>query len=249
MSGARHRHRRLHALVVDYGGVLTTSVTRSFRAACRHLGLPPEAVREAIVEAYAGADGDGSAVALLETGRISVEDFAARLAVLLEGASGVRIDPEGLLRLLFAEVELDDAMLAAVAAVRAAGVRTALLSNSWGEDGYPRERFPELFDVVVISGEVGLRKPDPAIYALVAERLGVPPQHCLFVDDFDLNVRAAEAAGMHGLVHAGRDETLPAVARLLGVAPELLGMTAAQPEGGQPDDGAPGSDQLPGGCP
>ena len=123
-------------------------------------------------------------------------------------------------------------MLAAVAALRRGGVRTGLLSNSWGFEGYPRERFGELFDAVVISGEVGLRKPDPAIYALAADRLGLPAAACVFVDDLDTNVHAAEAAGMTGVVHTGAEHTLPRLAALLGVDPE----GAAN---GRPDD--PGS--------
>ena len=221
MSGAG-RHR-LEGLVVDFGGVLTTSVTRAFRTACRGLGLPDTAIRDAFLEAY-GDDPEASPVALVETGAISGPEFAVRLAELLTARSGRAIAADGLLDRLFSAVDLDHAMLAAVASLRAAGVRTALLSNSWGDDGYPRERFPELFDAVVISGEVGLRKPDPAIYALAAERLGLPAAACVFVDDLDVNVRAAEAAGMHGLVHARTAETLPALADLLGVAPAVVGV-------------------------
>ena len=65
-------------------------------------------------------------------------------------------------------------MFDAVAAARRAGIRTGLVSNSWGEEGYDRARFDELFDVLVISGELGIRKPAPEIYALAAERLERP---------------------------------------------------------------------------
>jgi epoxide hydrolase-like predicted phosphatase len=92
--------------------------------------------------------------------------------------------------------------------MRLAGVRTALCSNSWGTDGYPRDDFGELFDVVVISGEVGLRKPDPAIYQLTAERLGLPPGECVFVDDLAANVRGAAASGMCGIHHTDTATTL-----------------------------------------
>ena len=81
-------------------------------------------------------------------------------------------DHEGLIARLFGGMRPDEAMFDAVAAARRAGVRTGLVSNSWGEEGYDRARFAELFDVLVISGELGIRKPAPEIYALAAERLG-----------------------------------------------------------------------------
>ncbi len=204
------------ALLVDYGGVLTTSITRSFRAFCREIGVASELVKETFLEAYGGPHGDGP-VHQVETGRITGEEFAAGLAAVLSDKAGVEISPDGLLRRLFAKVELDETMLAAVAGARRAGIRTGLLSNSWGREGYPRERFPALFDAVVISGEVGLRKPDPAIYALAARRLGVVPHDCVFVDDLDSNIAAAEAAGMVGIVHRDAAKTVPRLARLLGL--------------------------------
>ena len=72
-------------------------------------------------------------------------------------------------------MEIDEAMVAGVRAARRAGIRTAMLSNSWGEDRYDRAQLEALFDAWVISGEVGMRKPDPAIYELAAERLGLAP--------------------------------------------------------------------------
>ena len=86
-------------------------------------------------------------------------------------------------------------MFDAVAAARRAGIRTGLVSNSWGEEGYDRARFDELFDVLVISGELGIRKPAPEIYALAAERLGRPPERCVFVDDLPGNLKPAARAG------------------------------------------------------
>ena len=209
-------------LLVDYGGVLTTPVTRSFRLFCRDLGMPSEAVKETFLEAYGGEAGGGP-VHQLETGQITVEVFAQQLAGLLAQRTGIDVAPDNLVERLFAHVELDETMLGAVLAARGAGVRTGLLSNSWGEDGYPRDRFGALFDAVVISGEVGLRKPDPAIFALAAQRLGLAPEECVFVDDLDVNVFAAEAAGMTGVVHRSATETLPQLVQLLGLAEGQLG--------------------------
>ena len=98
-------------------------------------------------------------------------------------------------------------MLDVVRGARAAGIRTGLLSNSWGLD-YERDGWDALFDAVVISGEVGLRKPDPAIYALAAERLDLPPEQIVFVDDLRPNVRAAAATGMVGVQHVDLETTV-----------------------------------------
>jgi putative hydrolase of the HAD superfamily len=99
---------------------------------------------------------------------------------------------------------------------RAAGIATALLSNSWGLD-YPREGWDELFDVVVISGEVGMRKPEPGIYLRAAADLGLPPQRCVVVDDLTPNVRGAVAVGMVGVHHTDPEQTVVELEALFGV--------------------------------
>ena len=201
-------------LLVDFGGVLTTSVTRSFRAFCTEMGLPPNLAKEAFLEAYSGHEGDGP-VHRMETGEITVEEFSAGLAEVMSRRAGVEVPADGLVHKLFALMELDEAMFNAVAAARRAGIRTGLLSNSWGSENYPRERFDELFDILVISGEVGLRKPDPAIFALASRRLGVEPAGCVFIDDLDKNVAVAEDAGMAGILHRDAPTTIARMAELL----------------------------------
>jgi epoxide hydrolase-like predicted phosphatase len=101
--------------------------------------------------------------------------------------------------------------------VRAAGIRTGLVSNSMGAGRYDRSTFPELFDGVVISGDVGLHKPQPEIFLLGAERTGVAPEECVFVDDLRENCEGAEAVGMTAVLHRGADTTLPELERLLGL--------------------------------
>ncbi len=201
-------------LLVDFGGVLTTSVTRSFRAFCTEMGLPPNLAKEAFLEAYSSHEGNGP-VHRMETGEITVDEFAVGLAEVMSKRAGVEVSHEGLVQKLFALMELDEAMFGAVAAARRAGVKTGLLSNSWGVENYPRDRFGELFDVLVISGEVGLRKPDPAIFDLAAQRLGLPAEACVFIDDLDKNIIAAEAAGMTGILHRDAETTIPQMAELL----------------------------------
>lgn len=200
---------RRRGLLVDFGGVLTTDVFGSFAAFCETEGLAPEAVRERF-------RGDPSARDLLErleTGRLSEEDFEPRFAELLEVA-----DHAGLIDRLFAGMRPDEAMLDAVRTAKRAGVRTGLISNSWGHGRYDRSAFPELFDGVVISGEVGVRKPNPRIYSMGAESIGLPPAECVFVDDLPGNLKPAAELGMATVHHRDADRTLPELERLLGVA-------------------------------
>jgi putative hydrolase of the HAD superfamily len=181
-------------LIVDYGGVLTTDVFASFRAFCEAEGLEPEAVRERF-----RSDPEARALlAQLETGSLAVAEFEPRFAALLE------VDSERLIGRLFGTMEPDTEMLDGVRAARRAGVRTGLLSNSWGDAlAYDDALLEELFDAWVISSRVGLRKPDPAIYALAAERLGLAPAACVFVDDLPGNLKPARALGMATVLHRG----------------------------------------------
>ena len=180
-------------LIVDYGGVLTTDVFASFRAFCEAEGLAPETVRERFVS-------DPEARELLfrlEMGELTEAQFEPAFAALLE------VESEKLIDRLFGGMEPDDAMLDGVRAARRAGVRTAMLSNSWGEGRYDPALLGELFDAWVISGEVGLRKPQPEIYELAAERLGLAPGACVFVDDLPGNLKPARALGMATVLHRG----------------------------------------------
>ncbi|HVV22486.1 MAG TPA: HAD-IA family hydrolase [Pseudonocardiaceae bacterium] len=118
-------------------------------------------------------------------------------------------------------------LLSAVAHARTRGVRTALLSNADGlptelaplfdADGSPTELAP-LFDTLVFSGDVGFGKPDPRIYLLTAERIGLVPEQCVFVDDLASNVRGAVRAGMVGVHHTAVDSTLTELSALFGFA-------------------------------
>ncbi|MBV9212674.1 MAG: HAD family phosphatase [Actinobacteria bacterium] len=195
-------------LLVDFGGVLTTNVFESFRAFCAAEGLDPDAVRSLFRERGEGLD----LLRQLEKGEIEVPDFERRFAPLL----GVQ-RADGMVDRLFAGVQPDERMIAAVRAVRDIGTPTGLISNSWGGVTYDTALIEELFDGVVISGEVGLHKPDPEIFRLGAERIGVPADRCVFVDDLRENCEGAESVGMTAILHRGADGTLPELGRLFGV--------------------------------
>ena len=196
-------------LLVDFGGVLTTNVFDSFAEFCRDEGLPPDTVRDRFMQDREARDLLGG----LETGKVSEAEFEHAFAALLG------VEPaEGLIGRLFARMRPEERMFDGVAAARRAGIRTGLVSNSWGEEGYDRARFDELFDVLVISGELGIRKPAPEMYALAAERLERAPERCVFVDDLPGNLKPAAALGMATVLHRDAGATIPRLEALLGVS-------------------------------
>jgi putative hydrolase of the HAD superfamily len=199
----------VRGLLVDFGGVLTSNVFDSFRDFCEAEGIDPESVRSTFRERPEALE----LVRSLEVGDITEDDFARDFSQLL----GIDYR-EDLVNRMFGGVSPDEAMLAAVKRARAAGVRTGLLSNSMGAGRYDRSTFPELFDGVVISGDEGMHKPEPAIYELGCERVGLPPADCVFVDDLRENCEGAEAVGMTAVLHRGAARTLPRLEELLGVA-------------------------------
>lgn len=198
----------MKGLLVDFGGVLTTNVFESFRAFCEGEGLDPDA----FIALFRDRPEARSALREVEMGRMPEEEFSE----LIGGMLGVD-DFSGLIDRLFAGMAPDGAMIAAVKRAKAAGVRTGLVSNSMGAGRYDRSSFPELFDGVVISGEEGTHKPQPEIYLLGAERVGLPPQECVFVDDLRENCSGAEAVGMTAVLHRGADSTIAELERLLDV--------------------------------
>jgi putative hydrolase of the HAD superfamily len=196
------------ALVVDFGGVLTTDIWPAFATFCEGEGLQPDTVRELF-------RGDSEALKLLrglETGAVADADFERSFGELLGVA-----ESEGLITRMFADLRPEPAMLEAVTAARAGGVKTGLISNSWGLGIYDRLDSTEIFDATVISGEVGLHKPQPEIYLLACERLGVEPAEAVFVDDLRENCAGAEAVGMSALLHRDPADTVAKLEELLGI--------------------------------
>jgi putative hydrolase of the HAD superfamily len=126
------------------------------------------------------------------------------------------VQTQGLLQRMFESFETAHAMNALVARAKRHGIRTALLSNSWG-NRYPRDGWDEMFDVVVISGEVGMRKPERGIFELTVSRLGVAAGSCVFVDDLEVNVAAATEMGMTGVLHRGYEQTAARLEELFGL--------------------------------
>lgn len=202
------------AVVFDYGGVLTTPVRESIASWLASDGIEPAGFSAALKEWLSRDAPQGTPVHRLETGELPLPEFERLLAARLTGLDGAPVRSDGLMKRLFAGMRPDPAMIDLVRGLRAAGVPTALLSNSWGNT-YPRPLIEELFDAVVISGEVGLRKPDPRIYRLALERVGVAdPERAVFVDDAAPNVEAASALGIQAVLHTGAEQTAAELARL-----------------------------------
>lgn len=207
MPASENGHRT--ALIVDYGGVLTTSLFDSFAEFCTAEGIEPQAVAQAFRH-----DKEARRLLIeLECGRLREMEFEPALAAKIGVA-----EPRGMIKRMMAGATPETTMLDAVRAARAAGVRTGLLSNSWGTRSYDPAMLAELFDGVVISGEEGMRKPAPEIYALAAERTGVAPEACVYVDDLPFNLKPAEELGMATIHHVSAEQTIAELERLLGVA-------------------------------
>jgi len=194
-------------LLVDYGGVLTSNLFESFGAFCEQEGIEPDAIGQSFRE-------DRSARQLLidlETGKLPEEQFEPQFAAMLG------VQPTRLIDRMFAGSVPDEPIVAAVLNARRQGVRTGLISNSWGTRRYDRAQLAELFDGVVISGEVGIRKPAPEMYQLGAERIGLELSTCVFVDDLPFNLGPAAQLGMATVHHTHSAQTIAELERLLGV--------------------------------
>ncbi|MFP5351133.1 MAG: HAD family hydrolase [Actinomycetota bacterium] len=204
------------ALIVDFGGVLTTPLQGAMFDFANEHDIELQDLVRAALRAYSGGEDD--LVVRFETGELAESEFALAFAQRLTEATGKPIEAEGLLERLFGTLKLEPDMIAAVEKARSAGLKTALLSNSWGLDLYPREVLERICDVVVISGEVGLRKPDPAIFTMTTEQLALEPQACVFVDDHPGHLKAASEVGMTTVLHKNPSESVAQLEELLGLS-------------------------------
>jgi putative hydrolase of the HAD superfamily len=224
----------VRGVITDWGGVMTNPLLETVRAWIEADGIDFDrylaVMRPWVSAAYEGT-GVVNPIHALERGECSDAEFERLLAGELVRRDGTPVAAEGLLARMFAASVHSETMQHLLRAVRAAGLRTALLSNSWGFADYPRHLFPELFDAVVLSGEVGMRKPEERIFRHAAGRLGLAPDECVFIDDIQANVLAAEETGMTGILHTTPAETACQLAGVLewpGLAEALgAGMPSA----------------------
>ncbi|MFM1966332.1 MAG: hypothetical protein RL134_2057 [Actinomycetota bacterium] len=206
-------------LMIDWGGVLTTDINSSVRRWADRHAVDLSAYAD-VMRTWLGPEGELEAmlnpIHALERGEIEVPHFEDVLAAELSRRTGTPIVAEGLLARMFDEFEHAHDMNALVRRARERGIRTALLSNSWG-DFYPRDLWDGMFDVVVISGEVGMRKPDAEIFHHTLDLLGLDASDCVFVDDLHHNIAAAADLGIVGVRHTSYETTLAELEALFGI--------------------------------
>lgn len=213
----------LDAVIFDLGGVLTTPVLESFADFEKDLGLKPGELVKTFREHYATTDGS-SDFHLLETGQITEADYYKRLGAKL-GEMGSTItmpeDPAEVRKKLWGRIRRNDEMIETARTI-AEHYKVGLLTNNVKEWGGWREFYPtEVFEVVVDSSEVGMRKPDPRIYRLTCERLGVAPGRAAFVDDIEDNVVGARNVGLIGIHFTTNGEVME---RLRPLFPKAFAM-------------------------
>jgi putative hydrolase of the HAD superfamily len=200
---------RIRALVVDWGGVLTGPLATTIEQWAISDGIDLTVYFQ-VIEAWMGhefaLEARMNPIHALERGEMAVPDFESRLAHEMSRRTGVDFAGEGFLQRMFDHFEHAEDMNGLVHRAHAMGIRTALLSNSWG-NVYPRGGWDDMFDAVVISGEVGMRKPDADIFHHTMELLDVPFHQSVFVDDLQANVQAAVELGMIGIHHTSYDDT------------------------------------------
>jgi putative hydrolase of the HAD superfamily len=209
----------LRGLIADWGGVLTNPIAETVAAWLTADGIDRDSYKTVMRTWLAQAYDENimtSPIRALESGECTEAEFERLLAAELTLLDGGPVPADGLLARMFAGSELDEQMLDLVRAARRAGLRTALLSNSWGAY-YPRHLFAELFDAVVISAEVGMRKPERRIFQLAVQQLGLEPAQCVFIDDIAENVAAAQAAGLAAVLHRTAADTAAQLSPLLGI--------------------------------
>jgi epoxide hydrolase-like predicted phosphatase len=211
----------IKGLIVDWGGVLTGSVFDPFEEWAKADGIDYPHYQVVLAELLGlsptTTDVQPNPIHALERGELANPEFEKLLAKRLRRSDGSPVNHEGMLERMFSQLQHAPDMNALVQRAHGLGIPTALLSNSWG-NAYPRQLWADMFDAVLISGEVGLRKPEPEIYLLAARQLGLTPYECVFVDDLAINIRGAVAVGMVGVHHKSYEATLLELESILGVS-------------------------------
>jgi len=214
--------RRIAAVISDFGGVLTSPLIESFAAVQDQTGIPFEELGEAMA---AIAERDGAhPLYELEKGRVSEADFLESLAAELEPRLGHRPEMHRFSEIYFEALEPNGPMIALMRELKDKGLRMAMLTNNVRE-WEPRWRsmlpVDEIFELVVDSAFVGVRKPEPEIYELTLQRLGdgIAGEHCLFIDDVEVNCAAARDLGIQAVRFESNEQALGEIRAALGTSP------------------------------
>jgi len=202
-------------LLLDFGGVVTTDFFASLGAYCERLGLPRDSFRDLVTADPVGRE----LYHQVERGELSQPGFEQGIAQLLD------VQPAGLIQGLLADLRPEPQIIEVVARARTAGIRVGVITNSWGTapyDPYAAYQLHQHFDAVVISSQVGLRKPEPAIYRRAAQELALPSERIVFVDDIAANLQPAHELGMAVIHHVDPGTTVHELEHLLGLSPRRV---------------------------
>jgi putative hydrolase of the HAD superfamily len=209
----------MRAVISDFGGVLTTPLIQSFAAFQDRTGIPPEALGQAM-QRVADADGEHPLYEL-EKGHMTEAQFLARLTTELTEILGHEPEMHSFKEIYFDALEPNEPMIELMRRLKARGLRMALLTNNvreWEPLWRPMLPVDEIFELVVDSAFVGMRKPEPEIYELTLERVRaldglaeLEPAECLFVDDIEVNIDAARALGLQAVHFRENDQAIPEI--------------------------------------
>jgi putative hydrolase of the HAD superfamily len=199
------------AVIFDLGGVVFPSPVDALRAYETDTGLPHRFLSERMLD-------EAGAWVRLERGELDLDEFVSAFESEC-AAAGRAVDAAEIMRRISGGLGPRPEMLTAIERLRATGLLVAALTNNWlDDDGRFPSRVAATFDVVVESSVVGMRKPDPRIYEIVCARLDVPAEHCVFLDDFGVNLKPARALGMYTIKVSDPSEALGELQAVLGVA-------------------------------
>jgi putative hydrolase of the HAD superfamily len=206
-------------VISDFGGVLTTPLVQSFAAVQDHTGIPMEEIGGAMsrIEEQDGVH----PLYELEKGNLTEVDFLRKLGESLEPALGHRPELHRFKEIYFEALHPNEPMIELMREAKASGRRMGMLTNNVREwEPLWRAKLPvdEIFEAVVDSGFVGMRKPEREIYELMLERLdGVAADQCLFIDDVDVNCEAARGLGMSAVHYQHNEQAIPEIRVALGL--------------------------------
>ncbi|HEX6023320.1 MAG TPA: HAD family phosphatase [Solirubrobacter sp.] len=200
----------IKAVVSDFGGVVTLPLNEAFERAHEEIGIPLDALRTAM-GLIAKRHGEPT-LFKLERGQITEAEFLSGLEATLTEVLGRPVTLEAYGARLMSELRPNERLLDYYRTLRnERGIRLAILTNNvreWHDAWRSRLKVDELFELVVDSAFEGYRKPEPEIYALTLDRLGLRASDCAFVDDVEINVRAAGEAGMHAIHFRDTDQVI-----------------------------------------
>jgi putative hydrolase of the HAD superfamily len=205
----------IRAVISDFGGVLTTPLIESFLAYQRESGVGLEDLGKAMAQ-LTEEDGGRHPLFELEKGNMTEEEFTRRLGEVVGRPLHTMRET------YFANLHPNEPMIDLMRELRDGGMRMALLTNNVREwEPHWRAKLPDvddIFEVIVDSAFVGMRKPDPEIYTLTVERLGdgLNAEECVFVDDIEVNCQAATALGMTAVHYREPEQAIAELRRAAG---------------------------------